>query len=59
MHPCDGLFIKAVTALQLTSPSLRAGCVVIKGASKIIVSGCSCVVSPTVAILASIFIVCQ
>lgn len=57
LRTCDVTFVKAVAALQLTSRSLQPGCAIIKGASEIIVSECSCTVTPAVTTFASILCV--
>lgn len=53
----DVTFVQAVAVLQLTSQHLQASCVAIKGSGRIIVSKCSCTVTPTVTALASVLCV--
>lgn len=57
LSTCDVTFGQAVAVLQLMSQHLRAGCVAIKGAGRIIISKCSCTVTPRVTALASVLCV--
>lgn len=54
---CGVTFVQAVAVLQLMSQHLRASCVAIEGAGRIIVSKCGCTVTPTVTALASVLCV--